>query len=218
MCFSQTASLVAFVIGEVGAILLWVRNKGADRTIAPVLATVALIQLIEFFIWRQADVGRGSTTSSLSSPASTSSSSSSFWTRALLTALALQAVVTWLVISGNRGKPLPLLLLAVGIYVIIIAWTMPERVARSTSAKPCQRMTWGFTQVPWIRWALIAMYGLILATAWVYIKPSRTAHVLVIAILSLLLISTLLTTPFGFSGSVWCLMAVLLPFILLIST
>lgn len=51
MCFSATASLIAWVVGMVLTCILWIRNKGFDKWNAMFLWRVASVQLLEYGIW-----------------------------------------------------------------------------------------------------------------------------------------------------------------------
>lgn len=51
MCWNKQVSLVTFILAIFGSIYLYHRNGPNDRWVAIFAATVALIQLAEFFMW-----------------------------------------------------------------------------------------------------------------------------------------------------------------------
>ena len=51
MCWSKEISMVSFIIAIFGCIYLYIRNSPNDRWVALFAATVAMIQLAEFFMW-----------------------------------------------------------------------------------------------------------------------------------------------------------------------
>lgn len=55
MCYSQEVSLGTFLFVAAGAAFLWQRNNGIDRPFGLLLLVVALMQLVEFFLWRNLD-------------------------------------------------------------------------------------------------------------------------------------------------------------------
>lgn len=57
MCWNKQVSLVTFVIAIFGVVYLWQRNQPNDRWIAVFAATIALIQLAEFFMWSDLHCG-----------------------------------------------------------------------------------------------------------------------------------------------------------------
>jgi hypothetical protein len=77
MCYSAEVSLGTFTFVALGAAFLWMRDKPLDRAIGLLLLSVALMQLVEFFLWKNVECG----------PANT------FWTRMLPIALLLQPLL-----------------------------------------------------------------------------------------------------------------------------
>lgn len=51
MCWNKQVSIVTFILAIIGSIYLYKRNRPNDRWIAIFAATIAMIQLAEFFMW-----------------------------------------------------------------------------------------------------------------------------------------------------------------------
>lgn len=58
MCWNRQVSLITFIFAIIGVIYLWQRNAPNDRWIAVFAATIALIQLAEFFMWSDPACGK----------------------------------------------------------------------------------------------------------------------------------------------------------------
>jgi hypothetical protein len=52
MCFSERISLLAFIFGIIGSILVYTLGGPSNKIISLFFAFVSLMQLIEFFLWR----------------------------------------------------------------------------------------------------------------------------------------------------------------------
>lgn len=58
MCWNKEVSMATFVLAIIGCIYLWKRNGENDRWIALFGATIAMIQLAEFFMWSDLACGK----------------------------------------------------------------------------------------------------------------------------------------------------------------
>lgn len=58
MCWNKNISIVTFVIALIGSFYLYKRNYPNDRWIALFGATIALIQLAEYFMWNDLSCGK----------------------------------------------------------------------------------------------------------------------------------------------------------------
>lgn len=56
MCFSVQASIVAWIVANVIAVYLWIRNRHYDRWNAVFIMTFTLIQLMEAGLWRSIQI------------------------------------------------------------------------------------------------------------------------------------------------------------------
>lgn len=112
MCYSAEVSLGTFVFVALGAIVLWQRNDTLDRPIGLLLLVVALMQLVEFFLWKNLDCG----------PANR------FWTHMIPVALLLQPILSlWIVWQWKAGwgpyyKELLILTSAISVPVLAQFW------------------------------------------------------------------------------------------------
>lgn len=57
MCWNKEVSIATFILCIIGVIYLYRRNKPGDRWIAIFAATIAMIQLAEFFMWSDPTCG-----------------------------------------------------------------------------------------------------------------------------------------------------------------
>lgn len=57
MCWNKEVSIATFVLAIIGVIYLYKRNGPNDRWVAIFAATVAMIQLAEFFMWSDTSCG-----------------------------------------------------------------------------------------------------------------------------------------------------------------
>jgi len=58
MCYSAESSLTSFVIGAAASIYLLIAGDKYDKHIGLFLITVVIIQLVEFFMWKDQSCGR----------------------------------------------------------------------------------------------------------------------------------------------------------------
>lgn len=78
MCYSAEVSIGTFLFVAAGVAYMWNRNGPLDRPFSALLLVVALMQLVEFFLWRNLSCG----------PAN------QFWTQMIPFALMLQPLLS----------------------------------------------------------------------------------------------------------------------------
>lgn len=64
MCWNKQVSLVTFILAVAGSAYLYQRNLPNDRWIAVFAATIAMIQLAEYFMWSDLSCGKLNTVAS----------------------------------------------------------------------------------------------------------------------------------------------------------
>lgn len=206
MCFDARSSMEAFIISSIGTSVLYLSGDKTKQKMSYFWMSVALIQLWEYFIWKNID----------------NKDKNRFWTIVLRTNIALQPLIGLLVLISLPSY-LPKNVL-IGILFIelfaLVKWLhniYKERAQSQTVAN--KHLEWP-GELPTTLldvFPTIVYFTVIVILPW-FIKPLQTgltcgmltALSLALAFLKLEHFNSIYSSGWG---SIWCYVAALLPFV-----
>jgi len=201
MCITKEVSLSVFIICTISCIYLYKRNLLNDRWIAILFAYVGIIQLLEYFIWKDQECA------GLNQKA----------TQITFYVVFLQPIISLLVayIMTNGKIPMWLYILNI-IYIIYALPFIYKKLKTNQCTKPCDGSKIGLSW-PWLGENNIGafIFFLALVSPFLLMKNNGTKYFILNTVMWLLsgMIGSyrcqgIVDIP---SGSLWCLMAFIFP-------
>lgn len=217
MCYSSEASLVAFVLGVIGQILLFLKGGRQNESFALALSSVTIIQAYEYVLWNN--------------PCSDTISNTKNRDVSRLTMLTILAQPILIYLAATYSVPkstdlrTAILVGALGYLILAIVeaykqWddiTCSAPSGRTPSGTDCSAtscgLEWQFINtIPAGVW--VSYLVLILASVFIGLQNKASASFVAIFVLSAYGLSAGLHRKQRSVASHWCFYAVLLPWIL----
>ena len=217
MCFSESASLIAFFVGLSGQFLLASKGDAQSKALALGLTSITIIQLYEYFLWRNP-----------CDEANPSSLNANLSRTTMLTIVMqpLYILLTLMFIAKSVSiKTNPLLLSAVFVYSILVIIEVSLKWNKVTCSAPagvsvhgnqCEASScglhWQFVnEISNLFW--VAYVFLLVSIIYRGVSPLKTALIVDAFVLGSYGITTALHSKQRSLASHWCFYSVALPWI-----
>jgi hypothetical protein len=200
MCWNKEISLATFIIAIIGCVFLYKRNGPNDRWIAIFGATIAMIQLAEFFMWIDPTCGKMNKYASI-------------FALATLIMLPIMGMIGGIKFSDSSQ----LLTYALMAYIVFLTFFLINYQNNSfCGSSPCQNnnfcsdkfcnLHWSFTEnvteLTNIIWALFLMLP------FVVMKPIH--HAVVITSIGIMTLLISIVSNVSAYASPWCWLAIII--------
>lgn len=217
MCFSESASLIAFIVGVTGQLALASKKDAQSKALALGLTSITIIQLYEYFMWRN--------------PCSDTVSSSvneNFSKTTMITIVAqpLYIILSLMFVAKSISfSKTPVLLISTFVYSVLAIIEVASKWNKITCSAPAGRsvrgsecdasscgLHWQFIdEISGFFWA--AYVFLLISSIYRGVAPLKTALIVDAFILSSYGITAALHGKQRSLASHWCFYSVALPWI-----
>ena len=214
MCFSPEVSMTTFIIVSVSCIYIYLRNYPSCRPLTFILFTVGLMQLAEFFIWKDQNCGRQNHLATLIA----------------FVILCLQPIVLMLIFYFYKLLKINYVHLSylVVIYILFFVFFIINSIFNNTS-KLCSKshknlsyLVWGYDPVfKNIHVSIIYLFWCLyfIAPFLFFLSKNLIVGIGYFSLLAFCLLVSVFFTR-GFSSlcwkSLWCLLVNLIPIIIIL--
>ena len=198
MCYSETMSLVAFLLGIAGSTLVYTLGAPADRIIALTMGYISFIQIIEWLLWRHPVCDTYHKQISIAG----------MWINGLQPVIL--GVLTLLLSPRTTYKPI---VLGIVLFYLVFALKYCDQYSpglQCTTQRPKDpHLVWNWLimpsyQIMWILFitsvSLIGIFGM----------PTLSSGIFIAASFIVSMITSMIVYPRQDVGSMWCFFAFLI--------